>query len=476
MHIKPYRVLLIFFVVGLLVVSINYMIPETGLKISDNIEIKQLTYLNNLFRESSKKDSLLNLKTANPTNIAVNEQSEEIDTSKTILKIDPNSINERNNLYFSEAGRLSLNRFFENLNHIQGKTKPLHILHIGDSQLDGDRITRFLRSNFQKQYGGEGCGFISALDKTKQNFSIWIDSKGDWSQEWNYINLKRDTKSSFGLLGNIVNGKNSDNLSLHLYPARIGENNQNNFVIAKLYLTPNATNQIVTCKANGARFQTDTIKKGQDMVCITYELPYSPKDLEFRFSGNESPLIHGVLLEGQKGIQVDNIAFRGQLLTRYIHNDSSLIKSMVNDIDVGLIILQFGANLLPNEATDFTFYKRIMRRQISLLNKFLPKVPIIIIGVGDAAEMRDGLLQTRKSVEPIIKAQKEGALEMNAIFLNLYEAMGGSGTMVKWSSQEPKKAMSDYLHFNQKGGEEVANLIYESINNEYLLWLNSEKR
>lgn len=477
MFIKPVRVFLLISVIGITLVSINMLIPKEGVIIGDVVIIKRLTFLPNLGKEDLEieKDTLLMFK-KNLSDTITTEISDESDILKEAIKPDSAAIYDRNNLYFSETGRKSLVKFFESIDQIKKRPEPLHILHIGDSQLDGDRITRFLRARFQNQYGGKGCGFVSSLDKTKQNFSIWIDAKGDWTQEWNYVNLKRDTNSSFGLLGNVVNGAGTNNLSLQLYPARVGGNKGNSFVVAKIYLSPTVSNQTIVCMADGAKFQTDTLIESKEIKTITYQLPYAPQELDFRFSGAKSPAIHGILLDGETGVQVDNIAFRGQLFTRYIQNDSSLVKSMVNDVDVGLIILQFGANLLPNEATDFSFYKKIMRRQISLLNKFMPNVPIVVVGVGDAAEMRDGLLQTRKSVEPIIKAQKEGSVEMNAIFLNLFQAMGGSGTMVKWSTQEPKKAMSDYLHFNQKGGEEVANLVYESINNEYILWHNKDKK
>ena len=41
--------------------------------------------------------------------------------------------------------------------------KSCRMIHYGDSQLEGDRITSYLRNRFQKIYGGSGPGFIPCL-------------------------------------------------------------------------------------------------------------------------------------------------------------------------------------------------------------------------------------------------------------------------------------------------------------------------
>lgn len=45
--------------------------------------------------------------------------------------------------------------------------------------------------------------------------------------------------------------------------------------------------------------------------------------------------------------------------------------------------------------------------------------------------------------------------------------MGGDGSMVKWTEEEPALANKDYTHFNFRGAKKVAKLIYDQIDQGY---------
>jgi hypothetical protein len=45
--------------------------------------------------------------------------------------------------------------------------------------------------------------------------------------------------------------------------------------------------------------------------------------------------------------------------------------------------------------------------------------------------------------------------------------MGGDGSMIQWVEETPAKANKDYTHFNFRGAKEVANMLYNQINEGY---------
>ena len=56
----------------------------------------------------------------------------------------------------------SFSSFFEALNVISNDpNERVRVIHYGDSQLEGDRITMQLRDALQKKYGGYGFGYVS---------------------------------------------------------------------------------------------------------------------------------------------------------------------------------------------------------------------------------------------------------------------------------------------------------------------------
>ena len=79
-------------------------------------------------------------------------------------------------LEMDETGRKNLYDFFEKLSTVSSKREKLSILHYGDSQIEGDRMTSYIRQKIQLQFGGTGPGLIPAMDvynsfTFKQNYS-----------------------------------------------------------------------------------------------------------------------------------------------------------------------------------------------------------------------------------------------------------------------------------------------------------------
>jgi len=56
--------------------------------------------------------------------------------------------------------------FFEYLADNKIQENVLHILHYGDSQIEGDRITGFIRRKLQNKFGGNGIGLIFPANVT----------------------------------------------------------------------------------------------------------------------------------------------------------------------------------------------------------------------------------------------------------------------------------------------------------------------
>jgi hypothetical protein len=82
----------------------------------------------------------------------------------------------------------------------ESKKKVVRILHYGDSQLEGDRITNYLRNRFQKKFGGYGPGILLPLEPTassRGNFRV--DQSNDFIKHSIYS--KSALKNTFGLGG-----------------------------------------------------------------------------------------------------------------------------------------------------------------------------------------------------------------------------------------------------------------------------------
>jgi hypothetical protein len=61
----------------------------------------------------------------------------------------------------------------------------------------------------------------------------------------------------------------------------------------------------------------------------------------------------------------------------------------------------------------------------------------------------------------LIRFQQAIAAENNIAFWNLYEAMGGEGSIVEMVDKH--MANLDYTHINFKGGKYLASILFETI-------------
>ena len=68
-------------------------------------------------------------------------------------------------------------------------TGQIRIMYYGDSQIEGDRITSYLRQTLREENGGTGPGLFLPLMPVMYTKSIWIRSSSNWKR-YNYLSYK----------------------------------------------------------------------------------------------------------------------------------------------------------------------------------------------------------------------------------------------------------------------------------------------
>ena len=68
-----------------------------------------------------------------------------------------------------------------------------------------------------------------------------------------------------------------------------------------------------------------------------------------------------------------------------------------------------------------------------------------------------------------IEMKKVTLLE-EALYWDLFEAMGGPGTMEIWAESTPRLASPDLVHFTPKGAKIIGELFDQTIRAEHRFW------
>ena len=67
----------------------------------------------------------------------------------------------------------------------------------------------------------------------------------------------------------------------------------------------------------------------------------------------------------------------------------------------------------------------------------------------------------------LLSMQQKIAYESGIAFYNLYESMGGEGSMTRWVESKPPLAYKDYTHPNSFGDELLGKSLFEAFMFEF---------
>lgn len=378
----------------------------------------------------------------------------------------------------SEVGRENLARFFQKLK--SGNTT--RIMHYGDSQLEGDRITANLRNKLQSKFNGTGPGLRPAVQPYDFVFSAVQSNSAKWTRYPIYGNVDTLVQHSrYGVMGAF---SRFAPLTFDSIPFHKSEFYEAEISISKSNISFNRTRQYkkmrlfygnakspVTLQlfVNEQMVFTDILNPDVDYDVVKCDLPDTTSNVTFKFSGYDSPDIYGIELADNSGVIVDNIALRGSSGTIFTQTDFKHSTKMYTDLNPGLFILQFGGNVMPyiKDQTAIDNYGRWFASQIKRLKQSCPNAAVIVIGPSDMSTKDKDKYVTYEYLPAVVEALKQAALSTGSGYWDMYQAMGGHNSMPGWVNAKPELAAPDYVHFTTRGSALISNMFYNAFMLEY---------
>jgi lysophospholipase L1-like esterase len=348
--------------------------------------------------------------------------------------------------------------FFQKLFTLE-KTKKgsVRIAYFGDSMIESDQIVQDIRKSYQKKFGGQGIGFVPLSSLSHFfNGSIRYEYSPEWDTYCDFC-LKK-SPSSLGVSGfvSFANAGASIWTSYQsgLFPLAhptLFYGRSNNSSAKMTIFTDNGTIDSVQLKPTG--------------VLNKHSLASWPRELKFQFDNADSIPFYGVNFSSGNGVNIDDFALRGNSGLPLGKFNMALMNAFQREFDYDLIVLQFGANVLTIKP--FDWYAGRMTNVVNHLKKCFPGADILIISQADKATKYGTEMKTDTNLTALIQTQEKYARNTGSAFIDLFQMMGGEGSMAKWASETPPLVRSDYTHFNVKGAKKIGNLIFEKLDQEY---------
>ncbi|MBQ6965739.1 MAG: hypothetical protein IJP82_08655 [Bacteroidaceae bacterium] len=376
------------------------------------------------------------------------------------------------------------------------RNRPVRIAYFGDSYIEGDILTMDLRGLLQQKYGGRGVGFVE-IQCVSSDFRQSVTTKRNgWNKYHSNEKGHGFNASLQGPAGSyfIPTGKATYEMrgTKNVYAGLL-----DTAEVATVYFTPGdglnihyAINggESQTLYSNGIASEPETYEEQIEeldsdsvvhyktvtrQVAPTQQgagrvLAESAKGRIGKFSmnvtGGHGSRFYGVALDGRHGIVVDNFSMRGSGGQHLLKVPQQTLNSFAAVRPYDLIILHFGLNVAGPKQKDYSSYANQMGQVVEHLKVAYPHASILVVSIGDRdARGSDGQMHTMGGIQELVSYQRKMASDQHVAFWNLYEAMGGDGSLAKMV--EKKQANKDYTHINFAGGRHLASLLFEVLVN-----------
>lgn len=353
------------------------------------------------------------------------------------------------------------------------RTRPVHILQLGDSHTAGDRITGKLRADLQARFGAGGRGVLPPGQPFDgyAPYQVRIASAG-WTSESARLQPPAGAPSPrVGLAGMRTAGGTGALIGFELDPGA------------------EATVVGVCGRARGVgaglSVEAGGLGRGLDFNGAS---PDQEECRELTLTGSTSsvrliPLkqdlvMDSVMLSGAgPGVMVSSLGVIGATLRDLASRDEAIAASELAMWRPSLIVLAFGTNEGFDDALDGRAYETLLRVQIARMRRLAPAASLMLLGAPDALRSgatsgcsADGQRAPPPSLAVVRDVQRRVAADMGVAFWDWQGRMGGACSADRLALRDDPFMRGDRVHFTSPGADWIGGVLSGDLLTAYDAW------
>jgi hypothetical protein len=391
----------------------------------------------------------------------VNAQVPDIDSALTRCPFIRTELNVVHN------DTLALHSFYTKMAELKAGTNyRVNIVHIGDSHIQADFFSGTVRQLLQLDFGNAGRGFVFPYRVAKSNEppSYKTSSNVKWQSKRNVF---PDQPLPIGIGGFTIETKDT-NAILSLTVKDQGKLNYgfNRFTLFHEKGVGSfgyAVCDELNCKVgqfDGHLMNPDRFTSVQQFGSLMHQVSLRCTASD---SGSCSKL-YGILLEnGSPGILYNMIGVNGAEFRHY--NLSVYFLEQLSYLKPDLVIVSMGTNEGFGNGFNKEEFLRNMDTLVSGIRTRNPGVGILLTTPGDSFKRSKKGRVKNPNMTIVRNTIVEYAESHNCAWWDLYEIMGGYGSMAKWFVA--RLAAKDRVHFSSQGYVIQGGLLYKALKNGY---------
>jgi hypothetical protein len=377
---------------------------------------------------------------------------------------------------------VALSAFYKALRELQtgNRTKPVTILHLGDSHIASDRFSGDLREHLQARFGSAGRGLmIPGPFKAR-------DVKSEAGGQWTVLSSVNSSAAPFGLTGMKVSATSKD-AWLRL------NSTESPFDWAEITFETGPNFGTAEVSIDG---ETKTIPcDGKAKEWKSLRQSHPGRELMVRATGDGPiTMLSWATGTNRPGIRYSSLPLRRANALTPGAWDSNLLAADMKRIEPDLIIFSYGSEEGMNDNLDPDYYTRSVATNIAYLKQSAPNASVLVVGPPDAARMprfavtagsganacrplssQEAAGYTKLIGEqdqrlarwhpPLRLGQVRAALSRAAAangsyFWDWSKVMGGACGIHAWVHASPALATSDHMQLTADGSKRSAKALF----------------
>jgi hypothetical protein len=212
--VKPSRPLLLLGYIIIILANITFFLPSE-IKITDTLSFRSFTPgsifekqevkyadISHITQKFDERKPVERKKPAAPAKKTITTAEQIVPQEAPVQADTAEVLDSRYLIQFPEEADTVLNGFFAALRTSLPSKELIRILHYGDSQVEGDRITSFLRRRLQEEYGGCGIGLVPVVDGSGTRITLLQRADRAWSRNLAFgPEYNKSLPGNYGILG-----------------------------------------------------------------------------------------------------------------------------------------------------------------------------------------------------------------------------------------------------------------------------------
>ncbi len=328
------------------------------------------------------------------------------------------------------------------------KFRAVRIAYFADSYVEGDIMLDPLRDTMQVTWGGSGVGFVPITSEVA-GFRQTITHSYEGFTTYSIIG-ERSPQHPVGPAG-------------HVFVPQAGNRVTYSAVKrARLNTLPSVV--LYYSSATGATLQlneTQTVDLPASANLRKIKLGDNAQSVKLSVQGDAD--LYGMSFESPTGITVDNFSVRGNSGMGLGYVSEQMYAAFEAQHHYDLVVLDYGLNVASEKAKNYDWYIRGMNKVLETMKKAFPHSSILLVGCSDRGAKVDGEIKTMPGIKELVASQRKMAADNQVCFWDMFEAMGGDSTMVRWAGMKPRLANTDYTHPTYYGGKKVAEILMGTL-------------